>query len=376
MVEFSRFSRMHRGVTWRETNENIAELQREKEKLTSRLSGRPGLRSSPPLHSRTQALGELVMDNFICEVEIEASPEDEDGERAEKRARKSEDRGVTSCPICLEDLGKGEAVSLLECGHSFHRDCVAQVKRKCCPMCRAPFEDEMANFLELIMSAGGDLSLKDGEGRMAIHLAARRGNLKLIQQLTGLGVDVHACDGNNKSALFHACRTERIDVARYLLDQGLDPDKCDDKGQSSLHWAASENNVELVTLLLERGASVSLQDSDGWNALHFAAREGSLEVAKYLLEHAAGLDIHTRDAEDKSALYHAVRMGREDVTALLLEKGLDPNLPDSRKVHPIHWAVRERNFAIAKLLVDNGCDVNRTDNDGWSAIHFLAARKD
>lgn len=46
--------------------------------------------------------------------------------------------GGGSCPICLDELENGEAVSMTSCGHAFHEDCLEEVckTRPECPNCR------------------------------------------------------------------------------------------------------------------------------------------------------------------------------------------------------------------------------------------------
>jgi len=48
--------------------------------------------------------------------------------------------GGGSCPVCLDGLENGEAVSMTSCGHAFHADCIAEVRRSqtSCPTCRQP----------------------------------------------------------------------------------------------------------------------------------------------------------------------------------------------------------------------------------------------
>lgn len=53
------------------------------------------------------------------------------------------------CCICLEGLLKGEVVSTLQCGHSFHKNCldVWLAVRPCCPVrCGIPFANEPSIF--------------------------------------------------------------------------------------------------------------------------------------------------------------------------------------------------------------------------------------
>lgn len=42
------------------------------------------------------------------------------------------------CPICLNNYKFGSTVTILKCGHIFHRDCINQwhEKKEICPICQ------------------------------------------------------------------------------------------------------------------------------------------------------------------------------------------------------------------------------------------------
>lgn len=44
------------------------------------------------------------------------------------------------CTICLESTGDGEKWFAMQCGHTFHVDCLAKWRQGTCPLCRAVYE--------------------------------------------------------------------------------------------------------------------------------------------------------------------------------------------------------------------------------------------
>lgn len=44
---------------------------------------------------------------------------------------------MKECPICLETV-EGTDLHLTNCGHCFHKDCLARITRNYCPTCRSP----------------------------------------------------------------------------------------------------------------------------------------------------------------------------------------------------------------------------------------------
>ena len=58
----------------------------------------------------------------------------------------SSDNDATKCAICFEVLLK-DSTKTLPCEHSFHKNCIKQVRIKTCPLCREPFEENINETL-------------------------------------------------------------------------------------------------------------------------------------------------------------------------------------------------------------------------------------
>jgi uncharacterized protein len=125
---------------------------------------------------------------------------------------------------------------------------------------------------------------------------------------------------------------------RWLLDHGADINA----PPGALASAAAFNRHEIVRLLIERGAKPDVLDDDGESALLHAAEQGALESVSALLDAGARLDIVSTKSGRTVALAAAVRHGHEVLREL-----------DRRGV----LSVVER------------------DANGWTALHFAAARQ-
>jgi ankyrin repeat protein len=91
--------------------------------------------------------------------------------------------------------------------------------------------------------------------------------------------------------------------------------------------------------------------------LHDAALNGKVASVAILLANGAG--INARETESGvTPLYAAASLGRDDVVALLLDKGADPNLCNRDGSSPLHAALANGNQTVAaKLRARGGRDL-------------------
>src|SRR5258706_12621294 len=66
----------------------------------------------------------------------------------------------------------------------------------------------------------------------------------------------------------------------------------------------------------------------------------------------------------------AVRDGREETVALLIEKGADVNATNDRGVSALHRAIAWPK--IAELLISKGAKVDAADIQNQTALHYCA----
>lgn len=122
-----------------------------------------------------------------------------------------------------------------------------------------------------------------------------------------------------------------VDDRRALeesLRNGESPEVRDAEGRTPLFQALVEGRTSLVRALLEYGASPSARDHRGETPLHVAARHHRTHEARWLIEHGAEVD--AVDASGNTPLHRAVfsQSGSEEIIALLLQAGADPERPN------------------------------------------------
>lgn len=119
-----------------------------------------------------------------------------------------------------------------------------------------------------------------------LHIAAKHGNLEMVQCLISMGADVNAKGGTFGGAPINlAAGYGQIDVVRTLLDYRASLDVSEPE-RNPLFSAIQGGHFEIVKLLIEGGidhrvryTGESMKDMD---ALAFARERGKTEVVDYL----------------------------------------------------------------------------------------------
>lgn len=88
-------------------------------------------------------------------------------------------------------------------------------------------------------------------GKTALHIAAERGSLRIVQLLLEHDVDVDMADASGRTALHYA------EVVTLLLAGGADSEARDGEGRSPLHVAADAECESVVRLLAMDGADLN-----------------------------------------------------------------------------------------------------------------------
>lgn len=178
--------------------------------------------------------------------------------------------------------------------------------------------------------------------------------------------DVDRAASRDKTALMAAVAAGDPALAKDLLKAGADPDATNTTGGSVLMYAAWRGDPECMEIILEQGAAVDQAAQNGWTALMMAAAKGHESAAAALLE--AGADPNVVDIYGWTPLMRAAYAGRTDVVRLLLDDAqTEIDTVNDRGQTALHLAVIGEHEEIAALLVEDGADPDRLDFLGNSA---------
>ncbi len=266
----------------------------------------------------------------------------------------------------------------------------------------------------------GDLVGSQG-GMGAMHYAARDGHVEAIQMFLAGGADIdQPTRGDRSTPLLVATINGNYDLAMYLLDQGADPNLASEDGVAPLYavlnnrWAPKALYPQPTAFKQQATSYLELME-----ALLIAGAEPNTRVTTHIWYTSFNFDLLGVNFSGATPFWRAAHATDVRAMKLLIVYGADPNIPTARApsrrrrnddddedlsglppvpiggdaVWPIHAAAgvgygvsRAGNShrhvpdgwlpAVTYLVGELGVDVNVRDHDGYSAVHFAAARGD
>ncbi|KAM6948366.1 ankyrin repeat domain-containing protein 12 [Aplochiton taeniatus] len=96
---------------------------------------------------------------------------------------------------------------------------------------------------------------RNERGETPLHMAAIRGDAKLVKELISLGADVNVKDFAGWTPLHEACNLGYYDVAKVLIGAGAEVNTQGLDDDTPLHDASSSGHKDIVKLLLRHGGN-------------------------------------------------------------------------------------------------------------------------
>lgn len=146
-------------------------------------------------------------------------------------------------------------------------------------------DGDTSSVLALIEEDKSRLSLQTVFGSW-LHIAAKHGQLELLQRLLELGLDINVAGGIAKGTpLLAATSAGQADVVRYLISQGAQLNASEPE-RNPLFAAIDEGYPEIARILIENGidTKVMYRGSSGKmrDAHSYAMEWGRTDIAKLI----------------------------------------------------------------------------------------------
>jgi ankyrin repeat protein len=257
------------------------------------------------------------------------------------------------------------------------------------------------SLLSRILDEVLDESFGDGPKKsMLLQTAVATGHLWLVRCLIERGVDIARPDTSGHSLLVVASERGHFLIVRFLLEQGALCGNISNRprGLTPLHVACENGYSDIVELLLNFGHPVFDTDLDGRTPLHLALKKERFGAAMMILESisgdldqngkvrmeaVSGLDlmshggetplilavkanhlvlvriilgcqanIDAKDADGRSAIYHAAGYGYLDVVNELLRHGAQVYASNDDGGRPLDIACERGHDRVLKRVLE------------------------
>jgi ankyrin repeat protein len=191
------------------------------------------------------------------------------------------------------------------------------------------------------------------EAADAGHLDQIRAELSRDRSLAG------AANDTGDTALHHAAMRRNLVIVEALLDAGADPDAIRGDGYRPIHLALMRNFVVGGPVAEGRAIADLLRARGARYTMFLAALVGDDEFVRGRLARDRSA-ANEEDTNHHRPISAAARRGDLEMVRLLLECGADPSLPEegAPRGHALWNAVYENDRNIADLLLRHGADPN------------------
>lgn len=229
------------------------------------------------------------------------------------------------------------------------------------------------------IASGLDVNHRDASNTSLLSMAAKVGNVDLMQQLLNTKkVDLNSADSMGRTALMHAATSKNVRAVQLLLQSGSDAAAKDAMGGTALSWAAGMGDAATVRELLDKGANVEVVGAiTGWTPLIWAAGFGDPASIDMLVD--AHANIEAGDfLQGATPLIFASATGKVDAIKILIKRGAKIEATDRNGNTALLAVAGKSGGTVDKLqaLLDAGANIHARDNRGFNALDLAFKRTD
>eukprot|EP01080_Neovahlkampfia_damariscottae_P000072 gene72-4321_t len=225
-----------------------------------------------------------------------------------------------------------------------------------------------------------DKSYKNTKAETPLAVASQYGHFDIVKLLIASKLDINQelkGDKFKKTPLHHSVMNGHFEISKYLLLNGFDPNSVDTSNNSVVHYAAAFGYADILNLLSLAGGAINVVSDWSTSPLSVSLIKGHLKTSNIILKDPT-VDVNFVDNENKTMLHQLLekKEGNFDrqIKYLIDEKKAKTDIltvDGTSILHVLSSSVHEKDVDIAKVLIKNGMDVNHTDNHGMSS--FLLA---
>lgn len=233
-----------------------------------------------------------------------------------------------------------------------------------------PAQSDIASLPAKIDEALGQGSTLEQE----LHNATIARDSTRIEYLLKRGAKVDAQDTDGQTPLMVAAKSGDLSIINGLLVYKANPNQQDHDGWTAAMHAVKLNEPKIFRLLGKYKADFNLTNHDGLTALAMAVVDNKANALVAMLDNQANPDLKMGAAQ-YNALMLAVAKNNQQIAQTLLQYKANPNAINAAGLSPLMIAAHNNQDMMVSLLIKAGADTRAKDVDGKTAL-MLAKEND
>ncbi len=152
--------------------------------------------------------------------------------------------------------------------------------------------DEIRHCLTYYIPRKFGIDVQDDKGLTALHIAATKGDVRIIQMLIGFGADPNIPSREGQTPLMAAMDEKKPNAALALIEGGAKPNTHSPEYIYPIHLAAFAGDLDVVKALIAAQADLdAIIRTNGRTALHWAVEKEMTSTVDCLIKAGARTDI-------------------------------------------------------------------------------------
>lgn len=149
-------------------------------------------------------------------------------------------------------------------------------------------EEDNLEVVKYLISKGADLKLKNNDGDDALIIATKKGLHKVFVHLLSQGADLATTSPKTKRQPIHiAARYGDLGILDAIIDKGVDANQEAIYKEVPLHLAIKSLFLPSVKYLIEKGANINAKDKSGKTRLDITRKTSSRRIIDLLVKSGA-----------------------------------------------------------------------------------------
>ena len=253
----------------------------------------------------------------------------------------------------------------------------------CNPFHFAVYQSNVS-FVQILIDAGIDLSMKTLDGLTPFHLACGKGKLAMVELMIKYAPTFdETLTTNSGSTIFHIVTyNQDPQVLRLIFDKFKFEDIPDKQGRKMFPYAVGFGSKQTIQYLIESRQEIGFNmeerfHNQGLTILHVACGKRDIDIVDYVSEAlykiGSNINFDIQDFDGSTPLHYACLNKTSDVAIQLLQRFPQKiDVLGLNGAHILHYACQFGHLDLLKYIFENpnfNIDFNVPTQNGSTPLH-------